>query len=228
MGKRKSNTENTKRTFWQENPNLTFFNMMWLFIIFSLVGVVGEGLWTLIFSGHWETHVVSMWVPLCIIYGLGAVGCYVAHCFLKNKNLIIRFVVFLVVGSVVELICGLVLEFGLHMTAWSYKGMFLNIRGHICLIMSILWGVLGVLFSYFLVKPIDKVLTKLKGETYVIISAIVATILVFDFALTGVCITRWSNRHFGVEAQNSFEKFIDETYDDSLMSERFIEWGFID
>ena len=168
---------------------------MWLFIVFSLVGVVGEGFWTLAFSGHWETHVVSMWTPLCIIYGLGAVGMYIADYYLKKQNIFVKFLVVMLVCTVVELLCGLIMEFSLKMTAWSYKNNFLNFRGHICLSMSLLWGALGILFSYCFVPVIDKVLNKLKGQVYKSISLVVTIILTLDFILTTICIIRWKDRH---------------------------------
>lgn len=55
---------------------ITYENMFWLFMIGSVLGVILEGIWCLIRAGHWETHVVSMWGPFCIIYGFGAVGLY--------------------------------------------------------------------------------------------------------------------------------------------------------
>lgn len=40
---------------------IAYENMFWLFMIGSVLGVILEGIWCLIRTGHWETHVVSMW-----------------------------------------------------------------------------------------------------------------------------------------------------------------------
>lgn len=211
-----------------QQRTLTLFNMVWIFIVFSLIGVVGEGIWTVLFSGHWETHVVNLGVPLCILYGMGAVVFYICDYFMKGKNIFIKFIVTMLGASLVELLAGLVMEFGLKMSAWSYKGEFLNIRGHICLYMSLLWGVLGVGFSYLLVPPIDKVLTNIQCKTYNIISWVVTVLLVIDFALTTVAILRWKDRHYSVPPKTEFGELIDRTFDDDFMEKRFVEWSFRD
>ena len=59
-----------------KEEHATYQNMFWLFMISNVLGVILEGLWCLIRTGYWETHVVSMWGPFCIIYGFGAVGFY--------------------------------------------------------------------------------------------------------------------------------------------------------
>ena len=129
----------------------------------------------------------------------------------------------MLVCTVVELLCGLIMEFSLKMTAWSYKNNFLNFRGHICLSMSLLWGALGILFSYCFVPVIDKVLNKLKGQVYKSISLVVTIILTLDFILTTICIIRWKDRHYSIPPKTEFGEFIDKNYNDDYMEERFAQ-----
>ena len=81
---------------------ITYENMFWLFMIGSVLGVILEGIWCLIRAGHWETHVVSMWGPFCIIYGFGAVGLYLGSVRLKNKSRVTQFLVFSLIAAVFE------------------------------------------------------------------------------------------------------------------------------
>lgn len=201
--------------------------MFWLFMTGSLFGAVLEGLYCLFIHGHWETHVVSMWGPFCILYGIGAVGYYIGAVKLKDQSRFVRFLIYGCVGSGIELICGLLLEKGLNMYAWNYSGQFLNYHGHISLAMTVAWGLLGLLFE-FCVPPVDRAFGKLKGGSWDIAVKILTVFMAVNFIFTGICIVRWSSRHKGRDPRNRFERYIDSRYNDEYMQERFIEWNFLD
>lgn len=211
----------------EKNPNYTFSNMIYLFIFWSLMGAVLEGFYCLFMSGHWETHVVSMFAPLCIIYGFGAVGFYIAEQYMHKVNFVIKFLVFTAVGTFVELGCGLVLEFAMHVRAWNYSSLPVNFRGHICPEMSVIWGLLGLAFAYLLNPLCDKGLRFMNNKGCRIASYILTAILVIDFTLTFICMYRWHHRHYNIQPANSFEQVIDEKFDDEFMSSRFMEWHFM-
>lgn len=138
--------------------------MFWLFIFGSLLGVLLEGLFCLFRKGAWETHVVSVWGPFCIIYGLGAAVLYVCAVLLENKNIALRFTAYAVIATVVEYFCGALLKYGLNMRAWDYEGLFLNIDGLVCLTSALSWGALGLLFEKFAVPQIDKIALKMNSR----------------------------------------------------------------
>ena len=111
------------------------------------------------------------------------------------------------------------------MYAWNYNGQFLNFHGHICLKMTLVWGIAGLLFERAMpmLLIIPKALSRISCKPLVIILSV---FIVMDFTLTSVCVIRWSKRHSGIEAVNRFEAFIDSKYDDSFMEKRFCEWHF--
>lgn len=41
--------------------------MFWLFMFGNVLGVLLEGTWCKLCFGHWETHVVTIWGPFCLI-----------------------------------------------------------------------------------------------------------------------------------------------------------------
>ena len=65
--------------YCDRNP-ITYRKLFWLFLIGSVTGVVLEGLFCLVSKGAWETHVVSVYLPLNPLYGIGAVK-------LQKKNI---------------------------------------------------------------------------------------------------------------------------------------------
>lgn len=207
-------------------PKITYAKLFWLFMVGSLIGVVMEGVYCVFVHGGWQTHVVSMWGPFCILYGIGAAGFYAGTVLLWKKNAICRFVFFAVVADLVELAAGLLLEFGLKMRAWDYTGQFLNFRGHISLPMTFAWGAIGTAFSYT-VPLLERVFAHMEHYVWRILCVLLSLFMAANLLFTAFCIVRWKNRHFGVPPKNQIEQMIDERYDDEYMQKRFCEWRFL-
>lgn len=200
---------------------------LWLFITGSLIGVVIENIWWKIKYGFWQTHVASLWFPLCSIYGFGAVGCYLGALLLAGQNTVSRFFIYALVGALVEFTGGFLLEHGLHMKAWDYSDTPLNIKGYVNLSMTILWGVLGLAFE-LLIPGLNRVFYGMKGVMWKIINICISVLLLADMAATVICLIRWSRRHMGAEAKTGLDRLIDRVYHDEKMKRRFNNWHFID
>lgn len=209
-----------------EKNKITYSDLFWLFIAASYFGLVVEGLYCLLKFGKWESHVVSIYGHFCIIYGVGVVFYYVFCNYFKKKNVFLQFIVYAFLGTFVELVCGLLLDYGLGMRAWSYENSFLNYRGYICLFMFIVWGIFGMVFEQFI--PIIKKCLKITyNKVFKIILPVFTIFMIFNLSFTSICIYRWSERHKNLKPSNSLEKYIDRKYDDDYMKKRFMEWYFI-
>ena len=206
--------------------HIDYSKLFWLFLFGSLFGVLMEGVFCLIRFGHWETHVVSVWLPLCILYGIGATAYFIGGAFLQNEKVLIQLLLFGLLGTGLEFISGWILEHGLKMYAWDYSQHFLNYHGYISPKMFVAWGIIGVLFTP-LVPAVDGVLGHFQGNGWNVAVAVLSVLIAVDLTFTGFCLVRWADRHEGKAASNSIEEYIDTKYDDEFMSNRFCEWHFI-
>ena len=206
---------------------IKYCDLFWLFILSSWFGVILEGFYCLIKFGKWESHVVSIFGHFCIIYGFGTVLYYISCNLCHKLNIFLKFLIYAVVGTFVELMCGLLLDYGLGMYAWSYANSFMNYHGYICLFMFIVWGLFGLLFEYFL-PLVNKLLGKLHHKIFSYIVPFFTTFMILNLVFTGICIYRWSLRHKNIQSHNSFERYIDKKYNDDYMAKRFMEWHFND
>lgn len=204
-----------------------FYKMLWLLLIFSVFGLILEGLFTHFARGQWESHVNTVWGPFCIIYGAGAVGCYLCGMKLKNANPIVQFLVFCAVGDIVEYFAGWLLAWGLGMEAWNYNQSFLNIKGRICFVSTIVWGLLGLFFVKYVFPIYDNLYGKLNVNFINVVSLAMTVFMVINIAVSITAFVRWSGRHNGRPPRNRVSSYIDNKFDDDFMSAKFMEWKFL-
>lgn len=83
--------------------------------------------------------------PICPIYGYGAMIMYLS---LKDvtDNIFVLFAFGVVVLSVFEYVVGLFLEIVFKTKYWDYSDKKFNIQGRVCLLNSMYWGILGIVF----------------------------------------------------------------------------------
>ncbi len=120
---------------------------VYLFFTASILGWIGE-----VFFGLLINHklvnpgtLCGMWCP---IYGVACV--LIALVFKKEDNKIKNFFKIVIISLVVEYISAFISEEFFDHRLWDYSDFFLNFQGRICLSMGILFGVIGLAFSYFL------------------------------------------------------------------------------
>ena len=211
----------------RERHHIKYSTVFWLFVIGSVLGVLMEGIWTLIGDGHWESHVITIWGPFCIIYGFGFAGCYVGTILMQDKSAFTRFLVFAIGGAIVEFICGFVIMRFCGMRAWDYSDKFLNILGLTDLNMSILWGAIGLAFGK-LVPYIDKAFDKLTGKFWHRALIVFSIFMAVNLLWTARVVSRWAYRHWNEPPATAISRIIDRKYPDEYLSNRYVEWWFLD
>ncbi len=205
----------------------TYTKLFWLFLAGGIAGVIIEGMFCLITKGHWETHVVSVIVPYNLLYGLGVVLFYIGAVKLRNRPVIVQIATMTVFATTLELLCGLLLRYGLGMRAWNYSNSFMNYKGIICVGFSAAWGIAAFVFAK-LSPRIDIVLKRCTGRPWKVACTLLSFVIVLDMCMTGTSILRWSERHYGIQATTEMQRELDTEAPDEWMQHRFIEWKFLD
>ena len=90
--------------------------------------------------------------PFCPIYVCGAMSMFLILDNFKNNPILLFFISFIIL-STWEYIVGIILEKIFHTKYWDYSQNKFNIQGRVCLLNSIYWGILGVIFTLW-VHPI--------------------------------------------------------------------------
>lgn len=154
------------------------------FFIYSFMGWLLE----VIYAMYLEHHFVNrgfLYGPICPIYGFGAL--LLIAIFRKVKgNRILKFIVAIISFSVFEYIVSYVLEVMFNQRWWDYSNDILNLQGRISILYSLVWGVLGLLFTEklhpIIRRKVDKVSLKVPKEIQItIIVTLIIGVIIDEF-----------------------------------------------
>ena len=130
-------------------------------------------------------------------------------------------IVLFIFGTILEYVLSLLMEFFVGFTAWDYSQKILNINGRVSLIYSIYWGILGVFWIKWVYPFIIKYLNRIDinfSKSFVVVMSI---FLIFNTFLTFSAINRAREFDKGILPSNSFEKFLDNTFNGSYLKNMF-------
>lgn len=205
---------------------MSLYKLALVFIIGSFAGVVVETLWCLLRHGYYESRNGLLWGPFSPLYGLGAVALTLALFRWRNRGAWLSFLGGVVIGTVVEYVCSWWQEWAFGSTSWDYSHMPFNINGRVCLLYSLFWGFLGVMWMKDLYPRISRWILRLPQRSGVLITRALIVFMAVNCAVSGLAVLRWSERVQGIEAQNAYEAFMDEHFPDARMESIWANMDF--
>ena len=207
---------------------LTFYKLFWVFFIGCFVGVVVEIIWCMITKGHYESRTGLIYGPFNLVYGFGAALLSACLYRFRNRSKVFSFAGGLITGSVVEYVCSWVQEMIFGTTSWDYSNLPFNLNGRICLLYSVFWGILGVMWIKDIYPRMSRWILKIpnklgKGLTWALLA-----FMIFNTVMSGLTVLRWTNRREGVPAANGCERYLDRHYPDERMQKIYANMIFPD
>lgn len=153
---------------------------LFCFIVYSVIGWILESTLKTFVSRKFISS-GFLYGPLCPIYGFGALIMIIFLMRFKD-NPVALFMASFIILSVWEYIVGLYLEYTFHTTYWDYSQNRFNIQGRVCLQNSIYWGILGVLFVYYIHPFVLSKVQLISNKLLTTINIIIYTTLFIDIA----------------------------------------------
>ena len=147
------------------------------FLIYSFAGWVLESVYKTICTKKFVNS-GFLYGVFCPIYGIGALIMYLFLSICNNP--ITVFLTGFVVLSVWEYIVSWGIEKIFHETYWDYSNYKFNINGRVCLLNSIFWGVLGVIFTYIVHPFVETQIIKINDIVSIVITVILLIIMLID------------------------------------------------
>lgn len=205
---------------------LNGYKLLLVCFIGSFFGVIIEMLWCLVSRGYIESRAGLVYGPFNLLYGFGAVVLTVTLYKFRNRGAWISFLGGIIVGSVVEYFCSWGQELVFGTRSWDYSKMPFNINGRICLLYSIFWGILGVLWIKNLYPRMAKLILKIPNRVGKICTWVLLAFFVVNTVMSGLALTRWTQRNAGIPAANTFWQTIDERFPDERMEKVYANMVF--
>lgn len=209
--------------------SIMYRSLFWLFLFGSVAGFILEGLWCALLMGGWESHSATIWGPFCVIYGFGAAAVYLFTAVLKRRSLLIQFILFSIIGTLVEYFGSLFQEIIYHSATWDYSDYFMNLDGRVSLPMSLIWGALGIVLVRYVSPPFVRLLEKMEGRFWRAACIALSVFMAANLLLSSLAIIRWKDRVTNhLPAANGFEQFIDEAFNNDFMKKIYPNMRFLE
>ena len=121
--------------------------------------------------------------PICPIYGIGAIILFLFLGRFENKPVLLFFIAILLL-TIWEYLVGVLLEKMFHTKYWDYSDQKFNFQGRICLVNSICWGILGVMFIKYIHPFIQQIISKVDSNLLYYVISIVTIIFLVDMIVS--------------------------------------------
>ncbi|MCI8367747.1 MAG: putative ABC transporter permease [Eggerthellaceae bacterium] len=202
---------------------LDFFNIFWIFVVASIIGVVIETIYhaLVVDFGHYQDRAGLLFGPFSPIYGFGAVLMTLALNRFHKAPVWVIFLVSAVIGGAFEYFVSCFMEYCFGAVAWDYTGTFLNINGRTNFMFMCMWGALGVMWMRWALPTLLNVINLIPWQWRYTITAVCTALMVADCLMTLVALDCWYSRLSGLEPNNALEWFCAQHFDNTWMENRF-------
>jgi len=201
----------------QKEDKISFYKMVWIFLIGSIAGYVIETSFYFIKHGIFMSKQGLLYGPIKPIYGIGAVLIYVILNFFKDRSNVEIFVYGSLIGGLFEYICSVILEYCFGTCMWTYKNMGFDVNGRIFIPYLPIWGLIALLWHNFLYPLFNKVYEKVPKWIMNILTISIVAFLVYDITISSLAVRRMTARNKGVEATSFYQKYMDKHYSDEYI-----------
>ena len=205
---------------------INFYKIALICISGSFAGVVVELLWCLLRNGYIESRAGLVYGPFNLLYGVGAVALTLLLYGYRNRSSAFSFFGGIIIGSAVEYLLSWGQETLFGSTSWDYSDIPFNINGRICLLYSVFWGFLGVLWIKSIYPRVAKIILKIPNKAGKIITLALTVFMIFNAVMSLFSVWRWSERVHNVPATTVADRFFDERFPDSRMEKIFANMEF--
>lgn len=153
-------------------------------IFYSIIGSLLES--TIYKIRGSKKHSGICYGPVTYVYGFGILGLNALDQYflskIKGNKIIKLFITFLsctLLMSLIEFLGGIILYQIFQIRLWDYSKKAYHLGRYLCLELSIVWGILGCLYLYFVKNILDPLLQKIPQKFSIIVMIIQLLDIIF-------------------------------------------------
>lgn len=165
-----------------------------LFFIGAFLGDITETIFCYTRTGIIMSRSSVVYGPFSIVWGLGCVLLTVFLYPYREKNDRYIFLAGTILGGAYEYICSVFSELVFGTVFWDYSAIPFNLGGRINLLYCFFWGIVAVVWLKMLYPILSGWIEKLPVKWGKLLSNSLILFMVFDMALSGLALGRYSAR----------------------------------
>lgn len=193
--------------------------LFWLFVIGAFLGDVVETLFCRITVGVWMSRSSLVWGDFSVVWGL-AISLVTALLYKsRDRQEYHIFWIGTFLGGAYEYICSVFTELVFGKVFWDYSGMPFNLGGRINLLYCFFWGIAAVVWIKVLYPRAAMLIRFILRKTGPVLTVFLAIFLAADVCVSILALIRYDTRGNGMEAVYSWEKKMDQYFDDAKMDQ---------
>lgn len=158
--------------------------MQWLmfFYIYCFLGWIWECCYVSAHEKKWVNR-GFLHGPFLPIYGFGAI-CVLLSTMYVRDNYVLTYLFGMIGATILEYVTGTVMEALFKVRYWDYSTQKFNLNGHICLFVSLGWGVFSLILVNFLNRPIETIVMAIPEYILQPIVMALTAIVSYDTAIS--------------------------------------------
>lgn len=121
--------------------------------------------------------------PFLPLYGSGGIMMLVVSAPFQD-NIVLVYIAGCIGASILEYVTGITMEALFKVRYWDYSNQPFNFQGQICLGTSLSWGLLTILMTELVHKPVEKLMLMIPFRILVPVTAVLTVLIAADFALS--------------------------------------------
>ncbi len=195
----------------------SFYKIVTLFFVGAFLGDIVETIFCRIFMGYWMSRSSVVWGPFSIVWGIGLAAMTALLYKYRNKSVWFLFLIGTLLGGAYEYFCSVFTEIVFGKIFWDYSGLPFNLGGRINLQFCFYWGIAAAVWFKVLFPWVSKWIERIPVKVGKCVTWCMIVFMAVDIVVSSLALLRYDERDQGIEAESSWQVWMDEHYDDEKM-----------
>ena len=195
----------------------SFYKIWLLFIIGAFLGDIVETIFCRITGGVWMSRSSVVWGPFSIVWGLAIAAATLLLYKYKDRSDTFLFAAGTFLGGAYEYVCSVFTEIVFGQVFWDYSHMPFNLGGRINLLYCFFWGLAAVAWMKLLYPKFSGWIEKIPVKPGKILTWVLIFFMCCNIAVSCLALGRANERSQGIPATKSWQKTMDERFNNDRM-----------
>lgn len=191
--------------------------IVWLFVVGAFLGDLIETVFCRFSMGRWMSRSSVVWGPFSVVWGLAIAAATLLLYKYKDRSVYFIFIAGTCLGGVYEYLCSVFTELIFGKIFWDYSHLPLNLGGRINLLFCFFWGLAAVLWMKLLYPKASALIEKIPIKAGKISTWILIVFMCCNMLVSCMALVRSEQREMGIAPKRTWQKVMDERYDDETL-----------